>query len=312
MKLRRTAAATALVTLPLLVAGPLTGSAAAHGTSQNPVSRVEQCSPQGGGNPENPTTKICKEAVAMSGKAAFYDPNAVNIGEAGGRHKQLIPDGKLCSAGKPGYEALDIPSTDWKSTELPSGGSYNFKFRATAQHKGTFEYYVTKDGFDPSKALKWSDLEAKPFMTSKDPVASSGAYNMTGTLPKKSGRHIVYVIWQRSDSQEAFYSCSDVTFGGGGTAPKKDTNTPATAAGSKAPAAKPESEAPQAKNVPPVVAPEPTMATTGGTAGVPSAAPQLAQTGAGDSNTPLVAGGAAAALAVGAGGLLIARRRRSA
>jgi chitin-binding protein len=28
----------------------------------------------------------------------------------------------------------------------------------------------------------------------------------------KTGRHLIYVIWQRSDSPEAFYSCSDVTY----------------------------------------------------------------------------------------------------
>ncbi len=29
----------------------------------------------------------------------------------------------------------------------------------------------------------------------------------------KSGRHIIYSIWQRSDSPEAFYNCVDVNFG---------------------------------------------------------------------------------------------------
>ncbi|WP_328796398.1 lytic polysaccharide monooxygenase [Halosaccharopolyspora lacisalsi] len=28
----------------------------------------------------------------------------------------------------------------------------------------------------------------------------------------KSGRHIIYSVWQRSDSPEAFYNCSDVLF----------------------------------------------------------------------------------------------------
>ncbi|WP_145503569.1 lytic polysaccharide monooxygenase, partial [Streptomyces sp. CFMR 7] len=40
-----------------------------------------------------------------------------------------------------------------------------------------------------------------------------------------TGRHIVYKVWQRHDSPEAFYGCSDVAFG---------TATP-TAAKAKAP-----------------------------------------------------------------------------
>merc|ERR1712062_750838 len=29
----------------------------------------------------------------------------------------------------------------------------------------------------------------------------------------KSGKHVIYAVWQRNDSPEAFYSCSDVVFG---------------------------------------------------------------------------------------------------
>ena len=31
--------------------------------------------------------------------------------------------------------------------------------------------------------------------------------------PNKIGRHVIYAIWQRDDSPEAFYSCSDVVLG---------------------------------------------------------------------------------------------------
>ncbi|WP_251280219.1 lytic polysaccharide monooxygenase, partial [Enterobacter hormaechei] len=39
-------------------------------------------------------------------------------------------------------------------------------------------------------------------------------------LPQRTGQHVIYNTWQRSDSTEAFYTCMDVRFqGGGGTAP---------------------------------------------------------------------------------------------
>ncbi|MBM7865141.1 hypothetical protein JOD27_008998, partial [Lentzea nigeriaca] len=48
----------------------------------------------------------------------------------------------------------------------------------------------------------------------------------------KSGRHIIYSLWQRSDSPEAFYSCSDVQFGGGvpDTQPPTAPGTPVASA----------------------------------------------------------------------------------
>ncbi|NUU22516.1 MAG: lytic polysaccharide monooxygenase, partial [Streptomycetaceae bacterium] len=245
MRIHRTAAIAALTAFPLAAGTLGAGNAYAHGTSQNPPSRIQLCSSQGGENPENFTLPACKAAKAAVGDnpAPFYDPNAVNIAAAAGNHRQLIPDGKLCSAGNAQYAGLDLPRTDWPTTNLPSGGAYTFRFKATAPHKGTFAYYLTKDGFDVTKPLKWSDLEATPFLTATDPTLEAGAYAIKGQLPKKSGRHLIYVIWQRSDSPEAFYSCSDVTFDGTGkpapaasaapTSAAKPAGTTPTAAGTE-------------------------------------------------------------------------------
>jgi chitin-binding protein len=40
-------------------------------------------------------------------------------------------------------------------------------------------------------------------------------YRILCPLPPRNGRHVVFVTWQRSDSPEAFYACSDVQFTGG-------------------------------------------------------------------------------------------------
>src|SRR6185503_3028280 len=56
------------------------------------------------------------------------------------------------------------------------------------------------------------------------------------TLPAgKTGRHIIYIQWVRSDSQENFFSCSDVVFDGGtgqvtGVGPNQGTQQPPTSA----------------------------------------------------------------------------------
>src|SRR2546423_10519277 len=56
------------------------------------------------------------------------------------------------------------------------------------------------------------------FAKSAAPPLANGVYTMQAQLPfaGKSGRHLTYTIWQRSDSPEAFYTCSDVVFGPGG------------------------------------------------------------------------------------------------
>jgi chitin-binding protein len=337
---RKAATVAALGLAPLALTGLAASPAAAHGSMTDPVSRVSACYAEG---PESPKSAACKAAVAASGVQAFYDWNAVNIANAAGNHKALIPDGKLCSAGNDKYKGLDLPRADWPSSKL-AAGKHTFRYKGTAPHKGSFELYLTKDGYDPTKPLKWSDLEAKPFAKVTDPKMSAGDYVFDGTLPKKSGRHLVYSVWQRSDSPEAFYTCSDVVFGkdsagsgtgaGAGTAPAPAASAPTdkdiaagadkstvehkghgdadhrtNAGGTGAKAGAPKADAP-APAAPDANAPAP----QGGGQAPAGAAPSdtnLAETG-GDSTTPYLAVGGAAVLALGAAVLFGSVRRKAA
>ncbi|GGO44666.1 chitin-binding protein [Streptomyces daqingensis] len=212
MSARRTVARiAALGAAPLALTMLSAVPAGAHGSMTDPVSRVSTCFAEG---PENPRSAACKAAVQASGTQAFYDWNEVNIPDAAGRHKEIIPDGKLCSAGRDKYKGLDLPRTDWPASRM-SAGTHTFSYQATAPHKGSFELYITKSGYDASEPLKWSDLESKPFAKITDPQLQGGAYTFEGKVPQRSGRHLIFSVWQRSDSPEAFYTCSDVTFGGG-------------------------------------------------------------------------------------------------
>ncbi|MCX4678276.1 lytic polysaccharide monooxygenase [Streptomyces sp. NBC_01433] len=206
---RKLAAAAALGAVPLALTGLSAAPAAAHGSLTDPVSRVSACFAEG---PESPKSAACRAAVAAGGVQALYDWNGVNIADAAGRHRELIPDGKLCSAGNDRFKGLDLPRADWPATGM-SAGSHTFRFRATAPHKGSFALYLTRAGYDPAKPLAWADLEEKPFAEATGPRLESGSYVFDGTVPERSGRQLIYTVWQRSDSPEAFYACSDVTFG---------------------------------------------------------------------------------------------------
>ncbi|MFD9977991.1 lytic polysaccharide monooxygenase [Streptomyces sp. NPDC059017] len=326
---RRAATVAALGIAPLALTALAASPAVAHGSMTDPVSRVSACYAEG---PESPKSAACRAAVAAGGTQAFYDWNEVNIADAAGDHKSLIPDGKLCSANRDKYKGLDLPRADWPASRL-AAGNHTFHYKATAPHKGSFELYITKDGYDPSKPLTWSDLEAQPFAEATDPKLVNGEYVFDGTVPPRSGRHLVYSIWQRSDSPEAFYTCSDVVFGqdGGGSAGVGAPAPPASAPSDEqiedgadestvdhgGHGGDDHSETPAANGPATPKAAAQTEPATEGEAGTGGNAPEadgagenLAETG-GDGGTPYLAAGGAAVLALGAAVVFATARRRA-
>lgn len=316
---RKIAALAATGVAPLALTALAASPAAAHGTLGDPASRVSACYAEGA---ENPTSAACKAAVAAGGSQALYDWNGIRDGEAGGKSQERIPDGKLCSANSDEFKGMDLARDDWPATKV-SAGSYTFKYKVTAPHKGTFNLYMTKQSYDASKPLAWSDLDLDhPVATSTDPTAEGGFYTFSGKLPERTGRQLIYGIWQRSDSPEAFYSCSDVTYGGssssGGSAAAPEASVPSdeqiakdadkstidhggmdmggddTMTHEAHDTASPAAGAADAPNAPEVNGSTENLAETGG-----------------DSNTPYIAMGGAAALAIGAAGLFASVRRRA-
>jgi chitin-binding protein len=216
MSLRTKAVAAGAVTAAAVTIGALTPvTASAHGALSSPVSRIMGCYAEG---PEHPVSQVCKDLVADSGTQPLYDWNEVNIANANGQSRTIIPDGHLCSADRDKYRALDWARTDWPATPV-AAGQFNVSFRVTAPHKGVMTLYITKDGYDPTQPLKWSDLADTPIATYTTAAsASSGYYNFTATLPARTGRQLIYQVWQRTDSPEAFYGCADVVYGQSGAA----------------------------------------------------------------------------------------------
>ncbi|MGV9562299.1 lytic polysaccharide monooxygenase auxiliary activity family 9 protein [Streptomyces sp. NPDC003480] len=306
MTAHRTAAAAAVaVAVTLLPATP----AFAHGAPTDPVSRVFACSPEGGGRQR---TAACREAISANG-APFTAWDNLRVADVKGRDRQLIPDGRLCSGGLPAYRGLDLARADWPSTRLAPGAALTMRYSSTIPHTGTFELYLTKQGYDPTKPLTWSDLPAKPFAEVTDPPLTNGAYRIRATLPAdRSGHHVLYTIWRNSSTTDTYYSCSDVVLSASGasgasnadgrSAGRKDADgkkgTPGTPPGpSRSPGSPGASGAP-------APSPDEPAATV---SGAPAAA---TVPGGGGPSLPLLTGGAVVLAALAGGAALALRRRR--
>jgi predicted carbohydrate-binding protein with CBM5 and CBM33 domain len=199
-----------LVAAVAQVTGALAASpAAAHGAPDNPVSRTMACAPDG----PDVGSEACQAALAASDRQAFDDWDYVRVAGVAGRDREVIPDGALCSGGVAGFAGLDLPRTDWPTTEVRAGAEFTFTYRTTIPHQGEFRLYVTKDGYDPTSPLAWSALEEEPFLAVTDPELVDGAYQLPGRLPDgKTGHHLLFTIWQNFDTPDTYYACSDVVF----------------------------------------------------------------------------------------------------
>ncbi|WCN82479.1 lytic polysaccharide monooxygenase auxiliary activity family 9 protein [Micromonospora sp. LH3U1] len=227
---------------------PLTATpAAAHGAPTDPISRAAACGPEG----RYAATSACRAAVQAG--AAVREWDNVRVAAINGRDRERIPNGELCSGGLSAYRGLDLPRTDWPSTELTTGAKFTFRYRTTIQHRGTFRLYVTRPDYDPQAPLTWADLEARPFLTLTDPPVRTGAYQLAGRLPTgRDGRHLIYTIWQNSNTPDTYYSCSDVVFRPASGA--KATATPPKAAAAKSAPAVPRTAASGPATTDPAVA----------------------------------------------------------
>ncbi|KOG27884.1 lytic polysaccharide monooxygenase [Streptomyces resistomycificus] len=313
----RTAALAASVTSSLLLAGWAAAPALAHGAPTDPVSRVFACSPDGGA-PSG--SAACRGAVAANG-APFTAWDNLRVANVNGRDRQTIPDGKLCSGGLPAYKGLDLARSDWPSTRLTPGGTLTMRYVSTIPHTGTFKLFLTKPGYDPTQPLTWSDLPTEPFAQVKDPALTDGAYRIRATLPAdRTGRQVLYTIWQNSSTPDTYYSCSDVVFPAAKSA--GSAGSPSAPASVSAPADSDRERASASPSATPTPArkrtaqagPSATASRSGAQAEAGAAADSTPVAAAGDSDAapsaPTLAGGAAAVLVLTGGAALALRLRR--
>lgn len=154
---------------------------------------------------------LCADGINYDCGAVIYEPQSLegpgNFPEAG------VPDGQIASAGGV-FPKLDEQSTNRWSKVPISSGPYTFEWTLTAAHAtANWDYYITKDGWNPNEPLKRSDLEL--FCSYNDHGQRPG-YFVTHDchIPEKSGYHVILAYWEVYDTANAFYQVIDVTFDG--------------------------------------------------------------------------------------------------
>ena len=185
-------------------------SAFGHGSMADPISRSYEVFLE---NPETPITDAAKAAIGVGGTQPFYDWMEVRRQIPDYNYPAVIPDGKLPGVGLDKYAGLNLVRTDWPATKVVPGPKLCRFYATTVHDPSFFKAYITREGYNPREALRWADLVELP---GADATTLSGSnYYMTLNLPARTGRHILYVIWQRIDPVgEVFFSTSDLDFGG--------------------------------------------------------------------------------------------------
>ena len=125
--------------------------------------------------------------------------------------KNTFIDGKLASAGVTGFEPLDEQTaTRWHKNVI-NPGNLTISWNLTAQHRtSTWDYYITKTGWNPNAPLKISDFELIAQIDDKATVPPK-IVNQTITVPQdRKGYHVILAVWNISDTTNAFYQAIDV------------------------------------------------------------------------------------------------------
>lgn len=207
---------TALLTASVACLATWTGPASAHGSVVDPASRNYGCWQRWGNDFQNPAMAqqdpMCWQAW-QANPNAMWNWNGLYRNGLAGNFQAAIPNGQLCSGGHAEsgrYNALDAVGA-WKTTDIRN--TFTVKLYDQASHGADyFRVYITRQGFDPTRqALTWNDLQ---LVKTTGRYAPSQNYSIDVSTSGRSGRAVVYTIWQASHMDQAYFICSDVNFTG--------------------------------------------------------------------------------------------------
>ncbi|MEV4515251.1 lytic polysaccharide monooxygenase [Dactylosporangium sp. NPDC049525] len=214
---RLTIGAAAILTAAMAAVVVAQSPASAHGSITDPPSRNYGCWARWGSDFQNPnmsqTDPMCAQAW-QANPDTMWNWNGLYREGVAGNHQAAIPDGQLCSGGRTQngrYASMDTVGA-WVAATKPN--TFTMTLTDAAQHGADYlRIYITKQGFDPTtQPLTWASLE---LVNTTGRYAPAPQYQAQVNAGSRTGRHVIYTIWQASHLDQSYYFCSDVIFTGG-------------------------------------------------------------------------------------------------
>ncbi|HEY4392390.1 MAG TPA: lytic polysaccharide monooxygenase [Paenibacillus sp.] len=155
----------------------------------------------------NSRANLCYTGQNTNCGAVQYEPWSV---EGRGDFPEIgVPDGKIASGNK--FFELDAQSsTRWTKVNM-TGGEHTFHWKIVANHStNTWDYYITKKGWDPNSPLKRSDLELFCRYVDDGAIPPNDVYNDCFIPNDREGYYVIVAVWDIADTVNAFYQVIDV------------------------------------------------------------------------------------------------------
>ncbi|MEU9115669.1 lytic polysaccharide monooxygenase auxiliary activity family 9 protein [Streptomyces sp. NPDC048483] len=132
-------------------------------------------------------------------------------------------DGRIASAGHDFAALLDEPRNDWKTQSVSSGQRLDIAwYSGTAHRTRRWNYFLTKEGWDPGERLSRGQFEAEPFHAEQltcqpfwscDSLIPEEPTTHTLLMPRRAdGYQVLLAVWEIADTPNAFYQVIDLEY----------------------------------------------------------------------------------------------------
>lgn len=197
-----------IISSVVLMGGMLASqSVVAHGYMTNPPERA----------------LLCQQGKNKDCGAAQYEPHSVGEVDKGFPAAHGAVDGEIASGSNSNFVAMDQQSANrWHLNEI-TDRAIKFDWFYTAAHLTTkWEYFITKNGWNPNAPLTRAQFDLTPFCAYDGkhlaPIESGKAGGRGPakdkhdcTIPNdKSGHHVILGLWTVGDTSKAFHKAVDV------------------------------------------------------------------------------------------------------
>ncbi|XID91915.1 lytic polysaccharide monooxygenase [Paenibacillaceae bacterium WGS1546] len=150
---------------------------------------------------------LCMKGVNQNCGPVQYEPWSV---EGRGDFPEIgVPDGQIAGGTK--FPALDEQTmTRWTKVDQ-NGGPFTFHWKMVANHStNSWDYYITKPGWDPNSPLARANLELFCRYEDNGALPPMDVYNDCFIPNDREGYHVIVAVWDIFDTDNAFYQVMDV------------------------------------------------------------------------------------------------------